>query len=287
MTLKSALRDVNNAVLDLQSADYNTFERPLQKLSLALEADDLKPMAEKLLSKADFDRFLESASEGGGMMGSARLNWPSDREEELGLVIHLIHRAAKKPHWFSSLAHTYYYSGRKIVASIRKITTAVIIPFNRDFSDYAEEYSSRKQPKEAVQSVGSATSQPTNIEGLPAGGATYVIYNIANMHNSPLQHVAAGGNGVQNNSFSSDDLQAVLELYKARVDELNLDAVQRRRADAQIATIEAQLTDEPDPTIINAAGRSLRTIIEGAIGGAAGNALATAPVWAPLLAMFS
>jgi len=138
VTVKTALRELNNAVLDLQSADYNTFERPLERMASALNAEDLKPISDELRSKADFDAFLAEANAGGSMMGSARLNWPSNREEELGLVIHLIDRAAKDPHWFLNLAHTYYYSGRKIVGDIRKITSSVIIPFSRDFATHAE-----------------------------------------------------------------------------------------------------------------------------------------------------
>jgi hypothetical protein len=60
----------------------------------------------------------------------------------------------------------------------------------------------------------------------------------------------------------------------------------RRKADVQIATIEAQLMDEPDPTIIKAAGKSLKTIIEGAIGGALGTAISTAPMWTSLFSGF-
>jgi predicted nucleotide-binding protein len=124
--------------LDLQSAYYNTFERPLKRLALALNADELKPVTDRLKSNVDFDAFLGAANEGGSMMGSARLNWPSDREHELGLTIHLIERAAENPDWFLQLAHNYYYSGRKIVGDIRKITSSVIIPFSRDFAAHTE-----------------------------------------------------------------------------------------------------------------------------------------------------
>ena len=352
MTISTALREVNNAVLDLQSADYNTFERPLERLASALNSDDLKTVTDELRQKAEFDAFLEGASAGGSMMGSARLNWPSDREKELGLTIELIERAAKEPRWFLNFAHTYYYSGRKIVGDIRKFTTAVIIPFNRDFASHVEEHVPVLPVKEVGTSMAGeddkdellwalfelgqggikrpsvqdaamryfpewdrdrltdaanallgegAILNPTGAmlyvdlsstgrkraeqRGVAAAGA--VTYNIGAMHNSPLQHISSGGQGVQTTSFSTNDLQAVVELYKHHVDELGLDPLQRRRADAQVATIEAQLIDEPDPTIIKAAGKSLKAIIEGAIGGAAGNVLASASVWAPLLTLFS
>jgi hypothetical protein len=268
VTVKTALRELNNAVLDLQSADYNTFERPLERLSSVLTGPDLKEITDRLREIADFDKFLEGASGGGGMMGSARLNWPANRKEEFGLVIELIERGAKDPRWFINLAHTYYYSGRKIVGDIRKITTAVVIPFNRDFANYVNDLV--PEPKE----------QDVN------GSSPGVTYNIGAMHNSPLQHVSPGAHGTQTTNYSSDDLRSIVALYQQHVDELGLDDAQRRRADAQVATIEAQLIDEPDPSIIKAAGKSLRTIVEGAIGGAAGTAIAAAPVWAPLIWTF-
>jgi len=44
------------------------------------------------------------------------------------------------------------------------------------------------------------------------------------------------------------------------------DARQKQKAEAQIATLKAQLTDQPDPVIVRQAGRTLRNITEGAIG---------------------
>jgi hypothetical protein len=268
VTIQAALREINNAVLDLQAADYNTFERPLERLAAALNADELRQVTSELRSKADFDKFVESANEGGSFMGSARLKWPSARDEELGLVIHLLERAGKDPNWFLNFSHHYYYGSSKIISGIRKITTAVIIPFNRDFASYVNEV------YPSVETANTKSSYSVN-------------YNIGTMTNSPLQHVESGGHGIQTTNYAPENLQQIIDLYKSHVDELRLDAAQRRRADAQIATIEAQLLDEPDPTIIRAAGQSLKTIVEGAIGGAVGNALAAAPIWAPLLAMFS
>jgi len=47
---------------------------------------------------------------------------------------------------------------------------------------------------------------------------------------------------------------------------LNLDVRQKQRAEAQIATIRAELAGDPDPTIVKQAARTLRNITEGAIG---------------------
>jgi predicted nucleotide-binding protein len=136
VTVKSALREITNAALDLQAADYNTYERPLKRLAAALSSEDLKPAVDFLKADVDLDVFLNSANKGGSLAGSAQLNWPSDREQELGLAIRLIERGAEEPDWFLQIAHRYYYNGQKVVSSIRKITSSVIIPFDRDFKNY-------------------------------------------------------------------------------------------------------------------------------------------------------
>ena len=135
---------MNNAVLDLQAADYNTFSRPLKRLARTLASDELKPVADTLRSNVDFDAFLAKANRGGGMVGSASLNWPTDSKQELGLTIVLIERGAEDPNWFNNFAFTYFHAGRKFIDSIRKLVTSVIVPFNRDFAIHLED--TRKEP---------------------------------------------------------------------------------------------------------------------------------------------
>lgn len=162
------------------------------------------------------------------------------------------------------------------------------------FKDYAGKYGN---PTDSVWGSISETSRlvamwcdlaMTLISGLGEPTPSTTI-NIGSMQNSPFQHIAPGGHGAQNSTYhvTTNDLRKIVDLYRKHVDELNLDVTSRRKADSQIATIEAQLLDEPDPAIVTAAGRSLKTIVEGAIGGALGTALASPGVWAPLLALFS
>ena len=138
MTIKSALQELNNATLDLQAADYNTYARPLKKLASTLASKELKPITDRLKEGIDFNAFLTGATSG-SMAGSASLNWPTNREEELGLAIIIIERGAKNPEWFTNLAFHYYHGGTRFIESIRKITDSVIIPFNRDFATYVEQ----------------------------------------------------------------------------------------------------------------------------------------------------
>lgn len=138
MSLKSIFAEINNAILDLQRADYNTFDRPLKKLAHALDAEPLREINARLKAGVDFEAFLEGANQGGSMVGSASLNWPNDREKELGLTLILIERGAENPDWFMNFGHDWYYAGSKLIAGIQKMTSAVIIPFGRDYKSYIE-----------------------------------------------------------------------------------------------------------------------------------------------------
>lgn len=147
MSVKDALGDLNSALLDLQAADYDTWDRPLKRMASILGSDDLKPISDELKKCVDFDGFLTAASANTGM-GNDRLDWPTEREKELGLTIQLIERGAGDPEWFMNFAHRYYSaSSAKIIATIQKITRSVLIPFNREFSRYAQAKSRRARGK--------------------------------------------------------------------------------------------------------------------------------------------
>lgn len=45
---KGLFRQLNNAVLDLQGADYQSFARPLSKIGKILASDDLAQINEEL-----------------------------------------------------------------------------------------------------------------------------------------------------------------------------------------------------------------------------------------------
>lgn len=136
MTVGAALAEMNNAILDLQQADYNTFERPLKKLAAALNADELQQVNETLKAAVDFDAFVEGSNQGGSMVGSASLEWPDEKEREFGLILKLIDRGAADPRWLMNFGHHWFYDGSKLIAGIRKLTKSVIIPFGRDYKGY-------------------------------------------------------------------------------------------------------------------------------------------------------
>ena len=139
MTTKSALRELKNAARDMQSLDYNTYIRPLKRVAETLGSDDLRMISDKLKSEVDFDDFVASADTGLNVKSLARLNWPTNRDQEFGLSIVLIERGAEDPYWFENFAYQYYSGGTTYFDCIRRVLRSVVIPFIRDFTIYVEE----------------------------------------------------------------------------------------------------------------------------------------------------
>lgn len=130
---------INNAVLDLQNSHLQTYERPIRTLASLLDHADLASANAKLIDGLDLEAFLEeSFATRGGMVGSARLVWPSSREKSLGLVLLLIRKFAEDPDYMVNFGHTYCYSGRKIIGDIHAVTAQIIIPFARDYKAFVQ-----------------------------------------------------------------------------------------------------------------------------------------------------
>ncbi|WP_407474774.1 hypothetical protein [Sulfitobacter sp. PM12] len=148
MTIESAFKDLNNAILDLQHADHNTYERPVKKMAVALDNSELQAINKKLKDNVDFENFIENSYHGSSMVGSAQLNWPLERELELGLTLHIIEKSRNDPHWLQNFAFEWYYDGNKIISSLRKLNRSVFIPFARDYKDYI----AKVAPKHEIKS---------------------------------------------------------------------------------------------------------------------------------------
>jgi len=99
-----------------------------------------------------------------------------------------------------------------------------------------------------------------------------IVYNtmhVGTMSNSPVQQ--GGVHSAQNQTVTYNpqdlaDLTRLVAELTQHLGELQIDARQQLKAEAQIATLKAQLMDEPDAAIVTQAGRTLRNVIEGAIG---------------------
>lgn len=102
----------------------------------------------------------------------------------------------------------------------------------------------------------------------PPASHTYNVISAHSVTNSPIQQGGAGSTQHQNVTYTSEERENIarfVDIFEAHLDELEIDPRQKRKAEAQVATIKAQLSDDPDPIIIKQAGITLRNVTEGAI----------------------
>ena len=133
----TTLRQIENVVSDLRNSEYQSFGKHLKKLSRLLHSPELEPATARLIKDIDLEGWLKAGEDTqGGMIGSARLEWPSEHEKELGTVVLLIDRFADNPDEALNFAHTFYYSGNNITSNLQNLARQVIVPFARDYIDY-------------------------------------------------------------------------------------------------------------------------------------------------------
>lgn len=110
------------------------------------------------------------------------------------------------------------------------------------------------------------------LEGYSDNRVTHIVYNSTNIEtaiNSPVQQAGAHSTQRQVITYGAQervDLARLVREVGDHLDELKLGAAATQRAIAQLATLRAQLGDEPNSIIVREAGRTLRNITEGAIG---------------------
>lgn len=128
---------LRHATLDLQGADYQTYEKPLKRVCRLLGSLGLAEANSVITSGIDLEKFLrESKATGGGMVGSHRLAWPEDEKAQLGIALLLILKMGAEPAFLLEFGHTYFHSGSKPAASLRAVVGQLIIPFLRDYKAF-------------------------------------------------------------------------------------------------------------------------------------------------------
>ncbi len=128
---------INNAVLDLQGAQLQTYERPLKTLVRLLHDSSLEEINQSLMHGVDFDTFIAASEKtGGSFIGSAQLVWPEDEMQVLGLTLILLDKLSSDSNYAMNFSHTYFYSGNKVIAGLQTLTRQLIIPFARDYKAY-------------------------------------------------------------------------------------------------------------------------------------------------------
>lgn len=112
--------------------------------------------------------------------------------------------------------------------------------------------------------------------------------HIGTNSNSPIQQLGHGATGTQTVTYNTtrDDLERLAAIFREHGSELNLSPAAKREADASVKTIEAQLAqDTPNPTIVREAGKSLKTVVEGAAGNLIASGLSEPGLWQWVLSL--
>lgn len=134
---ESLFKRINNALLDMQASTSQTFEQHFLTFSRLVADVSLQSLNQRLVADLDVERFLEEGSKTqGSMVGSARLIWPEDADEVLGLKWLLIQKFAREPSQLLTFAHTFYTIGRNLTGELHSLTRQLLIPFGRDYKEF-------------------------------------------------------------------------------------------------------------------------------------------------------
>ncbi|WP_052458438.1 TIR domain-containing protein, partial [Xanthomonas citri] len=137
MSAVDLFQQINSAVLDLQGATYQSYERPLKRLGQLLDHAELTKANRALTTGLDYQGFLAASEQtGGSMVGSQRLVWPEDPVQQLGMMLLLLQDLTARPDQALDFAHHYFYSGRNVMSGIHTMTRQLVIPFVRDYKEY-------------------------------------------------------------------------------------------------------------------------------------------------------
>jgi hypothetical protein len=130
-------QQINNAVLDLQASQSQTYERPLKTLAKLLADPSLSSYNDRLVEDLDLDDFLQtSEASGGSFVGSQTLAWPDDERKVLGLTLLLLAKMAEESDFVVNFSHTFFHVGRSLTSSIHAMTRQLVLPFVRDYKAF-------------------------------------------------------------------------------------------------------------------------------------------------------
>jgi predicted nucleotide-binding protein len=137
MPSNSIFKQINNTVLDLQGATYQTYPSLVKVLGKLLRHGDLEPFNARITQGLDLEAFLAANPRTrGGMIGSGSLDWPDDAEEALGLKLLLVQKFSDDPDFMLHFSHDFFHVGNNHNGCLRAMTGQLIVPFVRDYKDY-------------------------------------------------------------------------------------------------------------------------------------------------------
>lgn len=132
-------RDIENVIVDLCDSHSSSFERHIQKLARYLHTPGLEPITIGLTEGVEIDTWIaEGRSAGGQMVGTGRLRWPSERREELGIVLALIDKFSQDANSALHFCKYFCYVDNNYTNNLQNLTKTILVPFARDYIEYVK-----------------------------------------------------------------------------------------------------------------------------------------------------
>lgn len=233
----------------LRIASHQVFPRHVKRFSEFLRGSELSAVAAALSHGVDIRAWIETARDE-DQTGFPELVWPEERNAELGLAIALTHHLATlSADDVVDFASTYFCgSSSRYDDNVARLAEGVFAPLYTNLVDYLQDRGLiETETKSASTNYTMTLHQPVGV-AIQQGTAS----SVQNMH----YQVDAGAA-----SRALDILER--ELAAAPVPQDVLADLQ-----ADIATLRAQLSkSSPSFSILNEAGKSIRSITEGVIAG--------------------
>jgi ribosomal 50S subunit-associated protein YjgA (DUF615 family) len=188
------LEEIRETVLELQSIDYQTMQRPLRFLVRLLKSSELSNIVASLTRSIDLDAWLNKGhATQGSVIGSAIPEWPESLEEELGVTILIVERLAEDVNFAISFSRTFYYSGSNtITSSLRKMVGGLLVPFERKFARYVRTKlslpSSTTSPRQIMNQF---TFNNSNVGAVQTGDSSVANVTVHSVQNDNGQLAAA------------------------------------------------------------------------------------------------
>lgn len=259
---------INNALLDMQASTSQTFEQHFLNFARLLADSSLQLINQRLVADLDVEQFLdESYKTQSSMIGSARLIWPADANQVLGLKWLLVEKLACKPDQLLNFSHTYYTVGKSLTGELHSLTRQLLIPFGRDYKEYVmavdnpdgESPSSLASSGEALRAISHITY---NISGSNARVNNHSMDNSVNtvtLGSAVSNYIQALRDEVQKAPLTTDKKAEVAEL-------INEVETQIASGNPKKGVLSALLASLPAIESITTIGKTLYDVLYGGGG---------------------
>lgn len=250
MNKELLFKRANNALLDMQASTSQTFEQHFMTFARLMADPSLEALNGELTENLDLEQFLDvSEKTQGGMTGTAKLVWPADADQVLGLKWLLIQKFAREPRLILNFAHTFYTVGRNLTGELHSLTRQLLIPFGRDYKEYVMSFTELNTDKPSTQAGGSKTEHAPHV----------VMYNM-NGPNARVNNHSVD-NSVNTVTLVSTAVTEHLQALRSEIHQADLTTEQRAEAVDAVDEIQAQVeSGKPKKSIVGALIRSLPAV---------------------------